>query len=266
MECRIQYGIEAWIVPDPGVSVNAPELDGLSPVIPRYPERDVPEVRPQMTHTALMTGDCLGACPETALPGRCPVVIAIKRRVEGKSRLASVLPLQRRLTLVRRMLEHVIAECQRSELAGPVAVLSPERDTVSADTPVLADPGVDLNAALEQASATLRALGQREWLGLPADLPQVKALDIDTLIAAGRTTGCVLAGDAAGTGTNALYLRLDRPFRYQFGAGSLARHRVAAATAGLEARVLDLPRVAADVDTPEDLFHLDSSSWKEVSA
>jgi 2-phospho-L-lactate/phosphoenolpyruvate guanylyltransferase len=219
-----------------------------------------------MTNVASAAGASTGDAPGIAPQGRCPVLIAIKRRVEGKSRLANVLPLQQRLALVRRMLAHVIAECQRSQLAGPVAVLSPERDTVPADIPVLADPGIDLNAALEQASATLRALGQQECLVLPADLPQVQSQDIDTLIAAGRSAGCALAGDAAGTGTNALYLRLDRPFRYQFGAGSLARHRVAAVAAGLEARVLALPRVAADVDSPEDLFHLDSSTWQEVSA
>lgn len=198
-------------------------------------------------------------------PG-CLALIAIKRRVECKSRLAGVLPLTQRLALVRHMLGHVIEQCRQAALVGQIAVLSPERDAVPTDIPVLADQGDDLNAALLQAQALLQRLGVREWLVLPADLPDSRAADIDAVIAAGRASGCALASDAAGTGTNALYVRLREGFDYRFGINSLAAHHQAAAHRGWQAEVLTLPGLAADVDSAADLFRLDSRLWQRRPA
>jgi len=206
-----------------------------------------------------------GPLPSPAAAG-CLVLIAIKRRVECKSRLAGVLPLPQRLALVRHMLAHVIGQSRQARLAGTVAVLSPERDTVPAEIPVLADAGTDLNAALRQAETMLRRLGVREWLVLPADLPELRAADIDAIIAAGRAGGCALAGDAAGRGTNALYVRLQEGFDYRFGEDSLAAHLGAAAARGLRAELLALPAVAADVDSPADLFRLEAHAWQRQTA
>jgi 2-phospho-L-lactate guanylyltransferase len=201
----------------------------------------------------------------SAVPG-CLALIAIKRRVECKSRLAGALPLPQRLALVRHMLAHVIDQCRQALLVGQIAVLSPERDAVPADIPVLADPGDDLNAALRQAQAMMRRLEVREWLILPADLPELRAADIDAMIGAGRSSGCALASDAAGRGTNALYARLPEGLDYRFGADSLNAHRWAATHQGWQAPVLALPGLAADVDTPDDLFRLDSSLWQRQLA
>jgi 2-phospho-L-lactate/phosphoenolpyruvate guanylyltransferase len=201
-----------------------------------------------------------------APPAGCVAVIAIKRRVQCKSRLSGVLALPQRLTLVRAMLAQVIAACREATRVSQIAVLSPERDAVPADIAVLADTGNGLNAALAHAHGTLFQLGVREWLVLPADLPGASAADIDAVIAAGRQCGCALAGDTSGSGTNALYLRLVPEFSYRFGAGSLAAHRRAAADLGLNACVLQLPGLAADVDTPADLFQLDTRTWQRQLA
>jgi 2-phospho-L-lactate/phosphoenolpyruvate guanylyltransferase len=201
-----------------------------------------------------------------ASPPGCVALIAIKRRVQCKSRLNGVLGRPQRLWLVREMLAQVIAACRQATLVSQVAVLSPERDTVPADIAVLADAGNGLNAALLQAHGSLHQLGVREWLVLPADLPAASGADIDAMIAAGRESGCALASDAAGHGTNALYLRLPASFDYGFGIESLAAHRQAAARLGLAARVLQLPGLALDVDTPEDLFKLDMRTWQRQPA
>jgi 2-phospho-L-lactate guanylyltransferase len=196
----------------------------------------------------------------------CLALIAIKRRVQCKSRLGAVLSLGQRLDLVRDMLAHVIGQCRQAKLVSQIAVLSPERDQVPVDIPVLADSGDGLNAALGQAQASLQRLGVRELLVLPADLPGLSAADIDAVIAAGRTSGCALASDATGRGTNALFLRLPTDFDYRFGIDSLAAHRQAAAQQGLQAQVLTLPGLALDVDTPADLFKLDERIWQRQPA
>jgi 2-phospho-L-lactate guanylyltransferase len=198
-------------------------------------------------------------------PG-CVALVAIKRRVQCKSRLAGVLELGQRLALVRNMLAHVIEQCRRATLVSQVAVLSPERDEIAADITVLADNGDGLNGALSQAQQSLLQMGVREWLVLPADLPGVTATDIDAMIAAGRARGCALAGDAAGRGTNALYVQLQSGFSYRFGDDSLAAHRRVAAQLGMRVQQLQLPGLALDVDTPADLFKLDACLWQRQTA
>jgi 2-phospho-L-lactate guanylyltransferase len=199
-------------------------------------------------------------------PAGCVAVIAIKRRVQCKTRLSGVLELGQRLALVRNMLELVIDQCRQATLVSQIAVLSPERDQVPANIPVLADNGDGLNIALGQAHDALRGLGVREWLILPADLPGVTAAEIDAVIAAGRDRGCAMASDTAGRGTNALFLRLDAGFDYCFGDDSLAAHQRAATQRGMNAQVLQLPGLALDVDTPADLFRLDERIWQRRPA
>jgi len=63
-------------------------------------------------------------------------------------------------------------------------------------------------------------------------------------------------GDRHGTGTNALVLSPPDAIKPSFGPDSLARHTAAAEAAGLPHRVEDVPSLAHDVDTPEDLAAL----------
>ena len=135
--------------------------------------------------------------------GAC-ALIAIKERARCKTRLADVLAPPARLDLVRSMLNAVLKAAGNAQTVHQVIVISPERDTVPAEIPVLADTGESLNSALMQAHTVLRELGCHEVVVLPADLPMITAAEIDELVRAGRTGGFALASDAAGIGTNAL--------------------------------------------------------------
>lgn len=186
----------------------------------------------------------------------CCALIAVKRRAACKSRLSAELPPPARLHLVRSMLDHVRRAALAARTLGQVIVLTPERDTLAPEAPVLADVGAGLNPALGAAHRLLLGLGVHELLVLPADLPLVTAEEIDRLVEAGRDAGCALAPDAAGVGTNALYLRSYRPFRFQFGADSLRLHAAESARLGLEAQLVSLPGLSFDVDQPADLRRL----------
>ena len=142
-----------------------------------------------------------------------------------------------------------------------VIVLSPERDTVSAQIPVFADRGEGLNTALTHALQALHKFGCREVLILPADLPAVSAADIDALVQAGRSGGISIAPDAADTGTNALCLASAHPFRFQFGPDSKRLHVEEAQRLGLNPQVVRLPGLEFDVDLPTDLQRLEEQTW-----
>jgi 2-phospho-L-lactate guanylyltransferase len=191
----------------------------------------------------------------------CCALIAVKRRVLCKTRLGERLEGERRVQLVRAMLARVLAAASASSQVAQVIVLSPERDLVPADVPVLADAGEGLNEALTQARSVLLRLGCSELLVLPADLPGVRPGEIDALVRMGRRGGVALAPDAGGTGTNALYLGTDQPFDFRFGAGSRALHLQEARRRGLLPGVLESAGLAFDVDLPEDLGQLEGDAW-----
>jgi 2-phospho-L-lactate/phosphoenolpyruvate guanylyltransferase len=189
------------------------------------------------------------------------VLIAVKERARSKTRLATALSPEARIDLVRSMLAAVLSAARKARTVNQVIVISPERDRIPADVPVLADTGESLNSALMHAHAVVRELGSREVVILPADLPLISGSDIDTLVRAGRTGGFAIAPDAAGVGTNALCLTSAAAFPFQFGLDSRRLHVQAAQHMGLTPQSVHLPGLEFDVDSPADLDRLDEQSW-----
>jgi 2-phospho-L-lactate guanylyltransferase len=192
--------------------------------------------------------------------GAC-ALIAIKQRVRCKTRLSETLTSTARLQLVRSMLAAVLSAAGAARTVRQIVVVSPERDTVPADVPVIVDTGEDLNSALTEAHRVLLEFGWREVVILPADLPTITAADIDGLTRAGRIGGFAIAPDTAGSGTNALCLVSAQAFRFQFGLGSQRLHLREAERMGLSPEVVRLPGLQFDVDSPADLSRLDGQPW-----
>jgi 2-phospho-L-lactate/phosphoenolpyruvate guanylyltransferase len=192
--------------------------------------------------------------------GAC-ALIAIKERLRCKTRLSEALPLVARIELVRSMLAAVLSAARGAQTVRQILVISPERDSVPAEIPVLADTGECLNGALTQAHIMLRGFGCREVVILPADLPRITAAEIDGLVRAGRAGGFAIAPDTAGVGTNALCVVSPRPFRFQFGPQSKLLHLQEAQRLGLSPQVVRLPGLEFDVDSPTDLNLLDRQRW-----
>lgn len=192
--------------------------------------------------------------------GAC-ALIAIKERSRCKTRLAQALAPLARIELVRSMLAAVLSAAGSAQTVRQIIVVSPERDSVPAQIPVLADTGECLNGALTQAHRVLREFGCREVVILPADLPNITAAEIDGLVRAGRSGGFAIAPDTAGVGTNALCLASPHPFRFQFGLGSRRLHFKEAEREGLSPQVVRLPGLEFDVDATADLDLLDQQRW-----
>jgi 2-phospho-L-lactate guanylyltransferase len=190
------------------------------------------------------------------------VLIAVKERARSKTRLADALSPDARIELVRSMLAAVLSAARQARTVNQVIVISPERDRIPAEIPVLADTGESLNSALMHAHAVVHELGCREVVVLPADLPRISSAEIDTLVRAGRAGGFAIAPDAAGVGTNALCLTSAAPFPFQFGLDSRRLHVQAAQRMGLTPQLVRLPGLEFDVDSPADLDQLDQQSWR----
>jgi len=183
-------------------------------------------------------------------------LIAVKARIRCKTRLSGSLAPLARVQLVRSMLGAVLSAASAARTVRQIVVVSPERDTVPEEIPVLADTGRCLNSALTEAHRMLLKFGCREIVILPADLPYITSVEIDGLVRRGRSGGFAIAPDGDGTGTNALCLVSRHPFRFQFGPGSRRLHLAEARRLGLAPQVIRTPGLEFDVDSPSDLDRL----------
>jgi 2-phospho-L-lactate guanylyltransferase (CobY/MobA/RfbA family) len=147
------------------------------------------------------------------------------------------------------MLERVLAACESSPAIKRTLLVTPNPDLAPATVETLVDGGTGHADAIAQALADPRAA--EGALVVMADCPRVTAEALDELAAAARPVALAPADDG---GVNALALRAPDLFAPAFGVPDAAAVTIARArAAGIEPDVRDDPRLALDVDRPEDL-------------
>lgn len=180
-------------------------------------------------------------------------VVPMKPLAEAKARLAPMLGPEERRRLSLAMLTDVVDAAlaldrvwvlQSDDEAAAVAM---RRGAEPRPDPA---PGRGLNASLEAATADAVAHGATGVLVVSADLAAATAEDLHELA---QGHGVALAPDRAGTGTNALWRTPPDAIATAFGQESRSAHEEAARRAGVGFRIVDAPRLAADVDTPDAL-------------
>jgi 2-phospho-L-lactate guanylyltransferase len=180
------------------------------------------------------------------------VLIPLKRLDDAKSRLADVLTANERSALMLELLEGVLAAAEEADL-GPITIVSAE-PAVPDGVARFDDRGLAWNDAL--AAAMREVVSEPIAAVVSADLPRVTAEDIKVLVAATPDRGMAIARALDG-GTNAVAMRPPGVVMTHFGEPqSAAVHAQTTATTGLAARIVDVPGLAFDVDTPADLAEL----------
>ena len=177
------------------------------------------------------------------------VLVPLKRLDDAKSRLASVLGADERAALMLELLEGVLAAVKDADV-GPVTIVSAEALSPNG-VPRFDDGGLAWNDAL--AAAMREVVTEPIAAVVSADLPRVTAEDVRALVAATPDRGMAVARALDG-GTNAVSMRPAGAVMTHFGEPqSAAVHAFATAQAGLAARIIDVPGLAFDIDTPDDL-------------
>jgi len=118
---------------------------------------------------------------------------------------------------------------------------------------VVQDPGDGLNAALSVAISAAESAGAESVTIVPSDVPLAWRGDIQDVVDTGATADAVVVPSGSDGGTNALFLNPPRLIDPQFGPGSLAAHMKLAERGAYRCAVVDLPRLALDLDTAEDV-------------
>ena len=179
-------------------------------------------------------------------------IVPVRSLADGKRRLAGAMDDAARAALNEEFLVHTLRLA--GALAGPMLLVSPDpavaAHPAAADAVLVADPGLGLNAAVEAGRDAARRRGTARIVVLPSDLPT--ALPDDVLALAGMASPIAVAPDRHGRGTNGLALDAGLDFAFRFGSGSFAAHMAEAARLGVAAEAVDNPRLALDIDTPED--------------
>jgi 2-phospho-L-lactate/phosphoenolpyruvate guanylyltransferase len=192
---------------------------------------------------------------------RTLAILPVKRLTAAKQRLAEALGPGARVALAQAMLIDVLASIRRVPGLDDLVVVTSDRVAQSAAAGL--HPGVlvlrEEGHSGHSAAALLgihRALADEydRVLLVPGDTPLVQAAELAALLA--DRLGVVVVPDRHGTGTNALVLSPPHVIEPSFGPDSLARHLAAAEKAGVPRRVEEVPGLALDVDTPDDLAAL----------
>lgn len=192
---------------------------------------------------------------------RATAIVPIKRFGAAKSRLGEVLDRGDRNRLVEAMLADVLAELGRSIQLERTIVVSGEpaaaRAAEMATAALLPDPddAGHSEAAARGVRAALAASVDCVAL-LPGDCPLLRAAELDEALAALGPPVAVVIPDRHGSGTNGLLLSPPDAITPAFGPGSRERHLDLARRARVEARVAEIPSLALDLDTADDLREL----------
>jgi 2-phospho-L-lactate guanylyltransferase len=191
-------------------------------------------------------------------------ILPIKSLDEAKQRLSAELDPTPRRALVEAMFSDVLIALRRATLVDQVLVVSADnvaqRIAGGYDALVVEDEDLGHNQAAAQGAARALELGVERVLMVPGDCPLVIPSELDELLARPVPSPSVLiVPDRHGTGTNALVLTPPDALAPAFGPGSHERHRRHAASAGIAVETVEVPSLALDMDTPEDLAAVEAT-------
>lgn len=189
------------------------------------------------------------------------ILVPVKNLSGAKQRLASLLDQPSRTALAQAMLHDLL-----STLAGwtgrpDVAVVSSDpfavelaREYKFEIIPDAENP--DETRAIEMATRLCVERGVANTLVIPADIPLTQSWELEEILKQAPPVGSVLVPAYDGRGTNAAYRSPADLFPLRFGNDSFKPHLTAAQATGKPCVVLNLPGIAVDVDSAEDLRHL----------
>ena len=186
------------------------------------------------------------------------VLVPIKDFRHAKNRLRNRLDASERESLARTMARQVLEAAEGFSIH---VVCDSEEVAVwakSAGAEVIAVTKPGLNAAITEAMFEIADKFTHAII-VHADLPHAKSLD-----GIASPNAVSIVPDRHGRGTNVLSLPTGTPFKFHYGDGSLFSHMDEAISQGLDLKVLQIPELQWDVDTPEDLDGVANPSTSDL--
>jgi 2-phospho-L-lactate/phosphoenolpyruvate guanylyltransferase len=187
-------------------------------------------------------------------------LIPIKGFANAKQRLSAQLSAGERALLAETMMRDVVAEAVAAHGLDAVYVVTGNEHVAkiagALDARViLEEEESGETGAVEFALAELKRRGVDAALVVPADMPLVRASDLEQVIGQAPSAApfALLVPSHDRMGTNALLLAPPDIIRLRFGYDSFSYHVSQVAARGAPLTVIENERISLDIDEPRDL-------------
>lgn len=193
-------------------------------------------------------------------------LVPVKKLAKVKNRMDGFLSLPERQALSLAMLEDVLTVLSTSRVLHRVTVVTsdPQASDLAGEkgAEVIAESeGIDSESqAVDYGASVLSQRGVESILVIPLDVPLVTSTDIEKLVAERSMAPSVVMAPSKDGGTNALLKTPPDVIPSRFGYDSLRLHQQEAEKRGVKYKVLTLPSLVLDIDSPEDLICFASQS------
>jgi 2-phospho-L-lactate/phosphoenolpyruvate guanylyltransferase len=189
---------------------------------------------------------------------RTLAILPIKRFGQAKQRLGAGMTPGSRRALTEAMYSDVLVALRRAGSVDEVLVVSADQGAQQIaggyGATVLGDDDQGHNPAATRGIRAALESGAQRVLLVAGDCPLIDPAELDQLIERNSSQPSVLiVPDRHRTGTNALLLTPPGSLDPGFGPGSCQRHVETALNRGTAPEIVEVPSLALDVDTPEDL-------------
>jgi 2-phospho-L-lactate guanylyltransferase len=189
---------------------------------------------------------------------RTLAILPVKSFGEAKQRLAEEMTHAARRALVEAMFSDVLVALRRARGVDRILVVTADRSAQRIaggyGAEVLDDDDQGHNRAARHGLHAATQSNAERALLVAGDCPLINPVELDELIARpAPPRSALIVPDRHATGTNALLLTPPGSLAPAFGPGSRHRHASMAETEDTEAEVVDVPSLALDIDTAEDL-------------
>jgi 2-phospho-L-lactate guanylyltransferase len=203
-------------------------------------------------------------------------LVPVKKLFDAKQRLSDLLGVLERKALFVAMLKDVLQALSDHPSLERVFVVSSdpgvrelaqhfgadfmdEAELYEAELDKVEVACGDLNQVVAAAAKELQCQGARQLLVVHGDLPLINSDAISAIISCLNSLGdrgLVIAADDAGQGSNCLAISPPTLIPFAYGEYSCFRHRQLALEKGVALATVNIPALAQDIDSCDDLIGL----------
>ena len=187
------------------------------------------------------------------------VIVPVKDLSHAKNRLSALLPQDVRTDIAYAMLEDVLTALGSARLPDRKLVVTMDKRAAE----IAGSLGIEVleeteqkgeSVSVDEASLKCKKMGAASVLVIPGDAPLITASDIDAVLEIDvPPPSAVLVPAKNFMGTNAILRNPPDAFPSRFGHDSFRKHKDEAAGRGVRVESFENPRIALDIDHPEDL-------------